>query len=113
MTTQGTNPMTTTVSQEAREADELLEALSDEADLCRNDGASDIANLLDEARKWIARHRQQAERGEVVAWMYVRGAHRVVVPLSERASHMTEHGWTETPLYTLTRQALKETPDAG
>lgn len=49
----------------------------------------------------FASHRQQAERGEVVAWMYVRGEHRVVVPLSERASHMTEHGWTETPLYTI------------
>jgi len=28
---------------------ELLEQISDEADLCRNDGADDIAGLLDEA----------------------------------------------------------------
>ena len=27
----------------------LIERLSDEADLCRNDGADDIAALLDEA----------------------------------------------------------------
>jgi hypothetical protein len=28
----------------------LVDRLSDEADLCRNDGAEDIANLLDESR---------------------------------------------------------------
>lgn len=44
------------------QADELLEQLSDEADLCRNDGANDIADLLDEARAWIAAHRHQAEQ---------------------------------------------------
>lgn len=31
--------------------DGLIERLSDEADLCRNDGAGDIASLLDEAAK--------------------------------------------------------------
>lgn len=30
---------------------DLASRLSDEADLCRNDGADDIANLLDEARR--------------------------------------------------------------
>lgn len=29
---------------------DLRERLGDEADLCRNEGADDIANLLDEAR---------------------------------------------------------------
>lgn len=33
--------------------DELLERASDEADLCRNDGADDIAELLDEAAATI------------------------------------------------------------
>lgn len=33
---------------------ELLHALSDEADLCRNDGADDIAQLLDLAHKAIS-----------------------------------------------------------
>lgn len=54
------------------EAEELIEALSDEADLCRNDGANDIADLLDEARKWIARHR--LERSEPVGWMGIESA---------------------------------------
>ena len=30
---------------------ELIKELSDEADLCRNDGANDIADLLDKAVK--------------------------------------------------------------
>ena len=29
--------------------DTLIQRLSDEADLCRNDGATDIAKLLDDA----------------------------------------------------------------
>ena len=37
---------------------ELVESLSDEADLCRNDGADDIANLLDEARTRIVQLEQ-------------------------------------------------------
>lgn len=68
----------------------------------------DTSTIDDDMAELFARHRQQADRGEVVAWMYERGEHRVVVPLSERASHMTEHGWTETPLY-----ALPPAPEAG
>jgi hypothetical protein len=33
----------------------IVERLSDEADLCRNEGASDIAALLDESRQVICR----------------------------------------------------------
>lgn len=34
--------------------EELIKELSDEADLCRNDGADDIADLLDKAAKRLA-----------------------------------------------------------
>lgn len=37
-------------SFKGRELDELNDRLADEADQCRNDGAEDIAALLDEAR---------------------------------------------------------------
>jgi len=41
---------------------QLRDSLSDEADLCRNEGAVDIANLLDEARECIeALERAKAE----------------------------------------------------
>jgi len=33
--------------------DDLVERVSDEADLCRNDGADDIAKLLDDAKARI------------------------------------------------------------
>lgn len=36
-----------------QQADDLVERLGDEADLCRNDGANDIADLLDEAAATI------------------------------------------------------------
>lgn len=39
-------------------ADDLIARLQDEADLCRNDGATDIAVLLDEAVAEIQRLRQ-------------------------------------------------------
>lgn len=42
--------------------DELCQRLADEADLCRNDGANDIAALLDEARAALAQ--QPAASGE-------------------------------------------------
>lgn len=35
-------------------SDNLIDRLHDEADLCRNEGADDIANLLDEAIKALA-----------------------------------------------------------
>ena len=39
-------------------------------------------------------------KAEPVAWMYVHGAHHVVVPLTERTPDMIQRGWTETPLHT-------------
>ncbi|MDO9148282.1 MAG: hypothetical protein Q7U52_11590 [Hydrogenophaga sp.] len=43
--------------------DNLIERLSDEADQCRNDGADDIAKLLDEARAAIERQSVPATTG--------------------------------------------------
>lgn len=44
----------------------LRQRLADEADLCRNDGADDIAALLDEARAALAV--PSVPSGEPVAW---------------------------------------------
>jgi chromosome segregation ATPase len=41
--------------KEHTDREDLLDRLSDEADLCRNDGADDIANLLSAAREEILR----------------------------------------------------------
>src|SRR6185312_8772543 len=43
------------LSPTVSEADGLADRLSNEADLCRNDGADDIADLLDEARAALAK----------------------------------------------------------
>lgn len=42
----------------------------------------------------------EAAKVEPVAWLYAHGEGgcRVVTPLTERAEHMKERGWTETPL---------------
>lgn len=42
----------------------LRDRLTDEADLCRNDGATDVAELLDEAAQRIAE--LEAERARLV-----------------------------------------------
>lgn len=49
-------------SKEDFENRSLADRLSDEADQCRNDGADDIANLLDEARGELERLRKDAGR---------------------------------------------------
>lgn len=49
------------------EALKLIERLVNEADLCRNDGANDIAALLDEAAKALAAPVQPEQ--EPVAWL--------------------------------------------
>jgi hypothetical protein len=41
---------------------DLIERLSDEADLCRNEGADDIARLLDEARAALEAAQRDAGR---------------------------------------------------
>jgi hypothetical protein len=41
-------------------SDDLISRLQDEADLCRNEGAEDIAELLDEAISEIQRLRSEA-----------------------------------------------------
>ncbi len=40
---------------------DLIQRLSDEADLCRNDGATDIAGLLDEAQAALEQQAAQIE----------------------------------------------------
>ena len=40
---------------------DLIQRLSDEADLCRNDGATDIAGLLDEAQSALEQQAAQIE----------------------------------------------------
>jgi hypothetical protein len=55
----------------------LQERLSDEADLCRNEGADDIAALLDEAGRAIAAYQW--------AYEYLQG----------RMHSIDRHGWAE------------------
>jgi hypothetical protein len=43
----------------SKEVMNLIERLSDEADLCRNEGANDIAVLLDEAAKALYQPKQE------------------------------------------------------
>ena len=50
--------------------DGLVERLEDEADLCRNDGADDIAALLEEAATALrAQSKGEAERAVIVAFI--------------------------------------------
>ena len=44
--------------------DTLIQRLSDEADLCRNDGATDVAKLIDDAVYEIVRLRSSLKRQE-------------------------------------------------
>ena len=48
---------------------DLISRLQDEADLCRNDGASDIAALLDEATEALRVDRQPLTREQIDAVM--------------------------------------------
>ncbi len=52
----------------------LIQRLSDEADLCRNDGATDIAGLLDEAQAAL----EQQARDKKVADDLDEGRERVI-----------------------------------
>lgn len=55
---------------------DLIERLNDEADLCRNDGANDIADLLDEAIKRIAElesENNRLKKKEIYAWLNEHG----------------------------------------
>ncbi len=65
---------------------DLISRLQDEADLCRNDGASDIAALLDEATEALRvervvlaelalkREAEAAQEWRLVAWVELDGA---------------------------------------
>jgi hypothetical protein len=62
----------------------LVERVRDEADLCRNDGAHDIANLLDEVASRL---------GEMVEALLKYGSHRPACRISHR--HPCSCGWTD------------------
>lgn len=51
-------------------SDDLSQRLADEADLCRNDGADDIAALLDETVRAIAHLKEQVEHATADACRY-------------------------------------------
>ena len=91
----------TTVSQEAREAAENF--MNAHGWLCEEDWSlvleADREVIVKFFHKFEHSIRQSAERGEVVAWLYVHG--EVKVPLLDRVPDMVDRGWTETPLYTL------------
>ena len=63
--TEEITPAKVRLSDQLGHADEtqpLVERLMDEADLCRNDGATDIAALLDDAVEELKAARKDAER---------------------------------------------------
>lgn len=48
----------------------LLQDLQDESDLCRNEGATDIANLLDRAIAALQSAAQDRKDAELFAWYF-------------------------------------------
>jgi hypothetical protein len=59
----------------------LLERVQDEADLCRNEGAQDIADLLDETEKELGRLYRIVDAGS-----------KEIERLSGRQSGVARHG---------------------
>jgi hypothetical protein len=55
----GANRETVLVLNDVDKQTDLISRLQDEADLCRNDGAGDIATLLDEAATALAAERER------------------------------------------------------
>ena len=91
----------TTVSQEAREAYLSMNMLPefDAADV--RAGRWDNTTGLQAFAKFEQSIRQQAERGEVVAWMYEKNG-RVLLDHGPTCSDdMVSGGWAAVPLYTL------------
>jgi hypothetical protein len=91
------------------EALKLIERLVNEADLCRNDGANDIAALLDEAAKTLA-----APVQEPVAEIYRRQLELIAVgdskaAAADAAACLIETGfWSETSISTAPPAAQRQ-----
>jgi hypothetical protein len=62
----------------SKEAMKLVERLSNEADLCRNEGANDIADLLGDAAKALAKQptQQEPDSGDSLTIAYMAGVQR-------------------------------------
>lgn len=67
---------------------DLIERLSDEADLCRNEGADDIARLLDEARVALEAAQRDAAR---LDWIQRQGLDDFAMGLVVDAPHDGEY----------------------
>jgi hypothetical protein len=91
------------------EALKLIERLVNEADLCRNEGANDIAALLDEAAKALA-----APVQEPVAWRWVPSKVWQDYVLSDdpqKAALAREHGIEVEALCKCTTPPAAQRPD--